>query len=73
MKFGGYAMTRTNIEIDDQLVKEGLKLTRLKTKKELVNFALEELVRKMKRRKMLKFEASEVWEGDLRHMRAARV
>ncbi|HAR46169.1 MAG: transcriptional regulator of the Arc/MetJ class [Nitrospirae bacterium GWC2_57_13] len=58
-------MTRPNIDIDDRLVKEGLKLTRLKTKKERINFALEELVRKVKRRKMVKFEGSEVWEGAL--------
>ena len=37
-------MARTNIEIDDKLIKEGLKVTHLRTKKELVNYALEELL-----------------------------
>lgn len=66
-------MARTNIEINDRLVKEGLKLTHMKTKKELVNYALEELVKKIKRKRILKFEGKIAWEGDLNEMRASRV
>lgn len=66
-------MARTNIELDDMLVKEGLKVTRMRTKRELVNFALEELVKKARRRRMLKLEGKVLWEGDLRRMRAGRV
>jgi Arc/MetJ family transcription regulator len=40
---------RTNIVLDDRLVKEGLKLGRTKTKKELVNQALKEFVENRKR------------------------
>jgi Arc/MetJ family transcription regulator len=40
---------RTNIVLDDRLVKEALKLTRVKTKKELVNQALKEFVENRKR------------------------
>jgi Arc/MetJ family transcription regulator len=40
---------RTNIVLDDSLVKEALKLTRVKTKKELVNQALKEFVENRKR------------------------
>jgi len=36
---------RTNIVLDDRLTKEAFALTGLKTKKELVNYALRELVR----------------------------
>jgi Arc/MetJ family transcription regulator len=35
---------RTNIVIDDELVKEAMELTGIKTKRELVNLALQELV-----------------------------
>ena len=59
-------MTRTNIDIDDNLVKEGLKITHLRTKKALVNFALEELLKRAKRKRILKFEGKVQWEGDLR-------
>jgi len=38
-------MGRTNIEIDETLVRKARKLTRLKTKREIVDAALELLVR----------------------------
>jgi Arc/MetJ family transcription regulator len=41
---------RTNIVIDDRLMEEALKLSRYKTKKELVHKALEEFVQNRKRR-----------------------
>ena len=66
-------MGRTNIDIDDRLVKEGLKLTHLATKKELVNYALEELIKKIKRKGILKYEGKIKWEGDLNEMRGSRV
>jgi len=40
---------RTNIVLDDRLVKEGLKLGPARTKKELVNQALKEFVENRKR------------------------
>jgi Arc/MetJ family transcription regulator len=66
-------MSRTNIELDDKLVKEGLKVTHLRTKKELVNYALEELIKKARRKRILELEGKIQWEGDLRQMRASRV
>ena len=66
-------MLRTNIELDEKLVKEAMKLTRKKTKKELVNYALKELVSKMKRKKLLELEGKVEWTGNLGKMRKARV
>ena len=40
---------RTNIVLDESLVKEGMKLGRTRTKKELVNQALKEFVENRKR------------------------
>lgn len=37
---------KTNIDLDEQLVKQGFAITGLRTKKELVNFALAELIKK---------------------------
>jgi len=54
-------------------VADGFKLTHLSTKKELVNFALEELVKRMKRRKILGFEDKVRWEGKLNKSRLGRV
>lgn len=64
---------RTNIVLDDRLVKEGLKLTKLKTKKELVNLALKELVEGRKQRKILKLEGKIKWEGSLDELRRSRI
>lgn len=65
-------MSRTNIDIDDALVKEAMKLTRKKTKKDLVNFAVEELVRREKRKKLLELEGRVDWTGELDEMRNTR-
>jgi Arc/MetJ family transcription regulator len=40
---------RTNIVLDDALIKEALRLGRMRTKKELVNQALREFVENRKR------------------------
>jgi Arc/MetJ family transcription regulator len=65
-------MLRTNIELDEKLVAEALKLTGKKTKKELVNYALEELVRKLKRKKLLELKGKVEWTGNLDEMRTSR-
>lgn len=62
-------MLRTNIEIDEKLVAEGLKLTHLKTKKALVHHALKELVSKKKRKNLLAMEGKVEWIGELNKMR----
>ena len=68
-------MSRTTIDIDDKLVQEGLNITHLnlKTKKELVHYALEELVKKEKRKRILELKGKVQWEGNLRKMRTGRV
>ena len=66
-------MLRTNIELDEKLVDEAMKLTRKKPKKELVNYALRELVSKMKRKKLLELEGKVEWAGSLSDMRKRRV
>lgn len=65
-------MLRTNIELDEKLVNEAMKLTRKKTKKELVNHALQELVSRIKRQKLLALEGRVKWVGDLSEMRKSR-
>jgi Arc/MetJ family transcription regulator len=64
---------RTNIVLDEKLVKEGLKLTGARTKKDLVNLALRELVMKRKRKRILKLEGRIRWEGSLDEMRRSRL
>jgi Arc/MetJ family transcription regulator len=61
---------RTNIEIDDKLMKDAMKISKSKSKKEVVNHALEELIRLDKRRKMQSLFGKVKWEGNLDEMRA---
>jgi Arc/MetJ family transcription regulator len=65
-------MSRTNIDLDDRLVRRARRLTGLRTKKAIVNRALESLVRAEARKGILKFYASGVWRGDLKGMRRSR-
>ncbi|WP_096233505.1 type II toxin-antitoxin system VapB family antitoxin [Thermoanaerobacterium sp. RBIITD] len=44
---------RTNIVIDDKLIEKALKITRIKTKKEIVNIALKELIENHKRKNLM--------------------
>lgn len=66
-------MLRTNIELDEELVDEALKLTHIKTKKELVNHAIRELVSRAKKRKLVELEGRVEWTGNLAEMRKSRV
>lgn len=63
---------RTNIELDDILVKKAMKITQASTKKALINMALEELIKSNSRKEMLKYFNSNIWEGNLKEMRSMR-
>ena len=65
-------MHRTNVELDEKLVKEGMRLFKKRTKKELIHFALSELIRREKAKGILELEGKVRWDGDLREMRKAR-
>jgi Arc/MetJ family transcription regulator len=63
-------MTRTNIEIDDDLIGRAMHLYRLSSKREAVDLALRELVGEpMSRDEMLAAEGRG-WGGDLAEIRA---
>ena len=57
--------TRVNIVLDANLVDAGLKMTGLKTRRELVDFALRELVRHQQQKKLLDLKGKIQWEGSL--------
>jgi Arc/MetJ family transcription regulator len=44
---------RTNIDLDDSLLEEAFRVTNVRTKKELVNLALKELIRSRKKLNLL--------------------
>lgn len=66
----GAAAMRTNIVIDDTLMKEAIKLTGAKTKKEAVELGLKMLVRIKNQEKIKAYKGKLKWEGDLDDMRS---
>jgi Arc/MetJ family transcription regulator len=60
---------RTNIVIDDKLMKETLRLTGLKTKREAVELGLRTIVRLRKQDEIRRFRGKLKWQGDLDAMR----
>ncbi len=60
---------RTNIVIDDELMKQVLELTGLKTKREAVEQGLKALAQLKRQEKIRKFRGKLQWEGDLGQMR----
>lgn len=62
---------RTNIEIDDKLMSEVLKVTGLKTKKDAVELGLKTLIRLKKQEKIRAMRGKLTWTGDLDEMRSA--
>ena len=60
---------RTNIVIDDKLMKETLRLTGLKTKREAVELGLRTIVRLRKQEQIRRFRGKLNWQGDLDAMR----
>lgn len=63
---------RTNIEIDDELLAEAQDLAGVSTKRATVHYALEELVRRKARRRVLELRGHVDWEGDLSETRQGR-
>jgi len=66
-------MSRTNIELDDTLVRKARKLTRLKTKRAIVDHALDLLVRSESRKGILRYYGTGVWTGEGKASRRNRV
>jgi Arc/MetJ family transcription regulator len=66
------AHMRTNVVIDDRLIEKGKRYTGIHTKRELVDFALRELIKREERKRILGLKGKLRWEGDLEEMRRSR-
>ena len=66
-------MKRTNIVLDQTLVRQGLKATGFKSRRALVHHALAELVRRENQLGVMTLKGRIGWTGDLARMRGKRV
>ena len=65
-------MGRTNIVLDDELLEKCYRLTGIKTRRKLVDYALRELVRLEEQKKLTKLKGNIDWKGDLALWREGR-
>lgn len=65
-------MSRTVIDIQDDILKKAQKLTGIRKKVEIVNFALKRLVEQKEIERILELRGKVKWEGDLEGMRKGR-
>jgi Arc/MetJ family transcription regulator len=71
-KNGGDFMGRTNVVIDDDLVNECQKLTGIRTRRALIDYALHEVRRRGRQKRLLELKGTIKWEGDLVEWRKMR-
>jgi Arc/MetJ family transcription regulator len=65
-------MKRTNLVLNEEILKEATRLSGEKTYSATVMRALEDFVRRAKARQILELRGSGAWEGDLGAMRGDR-
>lgn len=63
---------RTNIDIDDDLMAEAMRVAGMTTKKATVEAGLAELIRRDRVRKARELRGTVEWTGDLDEMRTSR-
>ncbi|HDR15099.1 MAG TPA: type II toxin-antitoxin system VapB family antitoxin [Desulfobacteraceae bacterium] len=65
-------MGRTNVVIDDDLVNECQKLTGIRTRRALIDYALHQVRRRGRQKRLLELKGTIKWDGDLTEWREAR-
>ncbi|GAB3018163.1 type II toxin-antitoxin system VapB family antitoxin [Spirosoma pulveris] len=60
---------RTNIDINDELIQRALEMSHLKTKKAVVELALQQYIERQARQNLLSLFGKVQWDGDLEQMR----
>ena len=63
---------RTNIDIDDEVLREAQRLVGTRTKRDTVNLALRELVARHRQIGILDLRGKGHWDGDLAKSRRGR-
>lgn len=56
---------QTTVELDDELVRETMRLSEANTEQELIERALWELLQKLKKQQLTQLRGRIAWEGDL--------
>lgn len=65
-------MSRTELNLNDELYEQARLYTGLKSKEDVVNYALKHLVEQMDLETLMGLQGKNSWEGDLNQMRMGR-
>ena len=65
-------MTRTNVVLDDNLVVQCQKETGIRTRRGVIDYALQELLRHARQKKVLELKGRISWQGNLGAWRSGR-
>lgn len=65
-------LARTNVLLDSTLLDEARHLTGLKTKKDVIDYALKELIQQRSKKRLLTIRHAGLWQGDLQALRENR-
>jgi Arc/MetJ family transcription regulator len=60
---------RTQVVLNKEIVEQALQITHFKSKRELLDYALRELIRRETQKKLLELKGKIHWEGDLEALR----
>ncbi len=63
---------RANVELDEALLDQVVRLGEFRTKRAAINAALSEYAKLLKRRQLLALRGKVSWQGDLDSLRASR-
>ncbi|GAA0879873.1 type II toxin-antitoxin system VapB family antitoxin [Algoriphagus jejuensis] len=63
---------KTNIDIDEELIQEAMKLTGITTKKAALESALQQMVSLKKQERLRELKGKLKWEGNLDELREGR-
>jgi Arc/MetJ family transcription regulator len=63
---------RTNIELDDKLINEAMRISGITTKKDMINKVLQQFVDSNNLKELLKYQGTGIWEGNLEEVRTTR-
>ena len=65
-------MKRTNVVLDEKVLAEAKKATGIDVTRQLIDYALRELLRHRRQRDILKLRGKVDWQGDLQKVRRGR-
>jgi Arc/MetJ family transcription regulator len=60
---------RTNIDLDETLVKKAMEISGMNTKKAVIHMILNDYIRRNNQKNILKYRGKKIWDGDPGEMR----